>query len=138
MAFDLNFLGTFDTGGGDTGGGTPGGASFEQMTFSDPPTLAELEQLYRERWHTRPDWMASGATPKVVGIDALPAGASYNAGSNLITVTGTIADFSGWDFLQTQTTIFITAGGRINNFEKQPDGAAVYGPVQSHCPCASL
>lgn len=129
MPFDLNFLGTFDTGGGDTGGGdtggggggggNTGGGSFDQMVFSDPPTLAELERLYRERWHTRPDWMTTGATPKIVGTDTLPTGASYNAGDNRITIPNgvTIPDFSGWDFLETQTTVLLEGSARILNFE---------------------
>ena len=116
MPFDVDFLASFANSGG--GGPTDPGNTFEQMTFSDPPTLAELERLHRERWHTRPDWWIDGTQPKIVGVDPLPSGATYNAVDNRISIPNgvTIADFSGWDFMETQTTIALFGNARIINF----------------------
>lgn len=94
----------------------PASGQFTRPTYSATPTLAEVERIYTDRRLTRPDWWVYGTTPKIVGTDTLPAGASYNAGTNRITISGTVTDLSGWDFQQTETTIVMSAGSRIDTF----------------------
>jgi hypothetical protein len=93
----------------------PPSGTLTQMSFADPdaPTRAEVEQIARERWHTRPDWWVAGTTPKVIGTDSLPAQFSYDAGSNTISVASNGGTLDGWDFAQTHTRINLVSGDDV-------------------------
>jgi hypothetical protein len=93
----------------------PAPGTLTQMSFADPdaPTRAEVEQIARERWHTRPDWWVAGTTPKVIGTDSLPAQFSYDAGSNTISVASNGGTLDGWDFAQTHTRINLVSGDDV-------------------------
>jgi hypothetical protein len=90
---------------------------FTQLTFADPlaPTEAELVRLIRERWHTRPNWMYTGETPKnlVQHANQLPGGYTYDAGANTLNVNGAVEALDGWDFGLTQTRVILGTGDDV-------------------------
>jgi hypothetical protein len=72
------------------------------------------------------------ATSKVPGIDTLPAGASWNAGTRTVTVSGDGVTLTGWDF--NDALIVLTAGGtnctiQDCRFDAQRQFIAISNPV---------
>jgi hypothetical protein len=120
--FDITFNTTF-LGGGDPPPTPPtppvavSAGRNGQLAFADPlaPTLEEMHRLIRERWHTRPDWMLTGGTPKTLAQNAnlLPPGYSYDAGTNTLNVSGAVEGLDGWDFALTQTRLVLGTGDDV-------------------------
>lgn len=116
---DFSFITQLGSGTGPTNDQPTGSNVLPGIAFSDPPTQAQLERLIFERWHTRPDWLYGGNAPKTLtnNLAELPVALTYDSFTNRITVSGTVAEVSGWDFAATQTEIYIDTGQRIDLVE---------------------
>lgn len=100
---------------------TSGGA-FRQLTFANnsAPTLPEVERIFRERWHTEPGWVTRGeAAPNgVIGPGNFPAGFTYNAGAQTVTLPAGATfdgDIEGYDFGDHGLNIQGVVTGSIQN-----------------------
>ena len=138
MPFDLLFSTTFLSGPAPEVPVPAQPGDFQRLSFANPaaPTLAEVERLFRERWHTVPDWVTRGeAAPNgTIGPGNVPAGFTHDGGNLVVTLPRSATftgDIEGYDFGNYRLRIEGTVTGSIRNnrwvqtaFSKAQIGAA--------------
>jgi hypothetical protein len=88
--------------------------------------LSLRDQIEALRYDLTTNGVTPGTTLKVPGVDALPTGATYNAGTKTVTVSGAFAGdvFDSWDF----TDLQVTVQGPVTAFENCKFGETLSTP----------
>ncbi|MFA7408230.1 MAG: hypothetical protein WCY93_10495 [Anaerolineaceae bacterium] len=84
------------------------------------------EQIEGLRYRQTPNGVPDIVVLKVPGVDSLPTGASYNAGTSLVTISsGFSGDLEGWDF----TGLMLVVQGSIDTIRHCRFGESYHDPA---------